>query len=585
MTRQELNRLGWEELDILLVTGDAYVDHPSFGAALLGRWLVSHGYRTGIVAQPRWDRPDDVQRMGRPRLFAGVTAGAIDSMLAHYTAFRKKRNDDAYTPGGQAGARPNRAVIVYTGLVKQAFAGLPIVLGGIEASLRRITHFDFWTDKLRRSVLLDAKADLILYGMAERGILQAAGYFEKKARLAPGSDASALPRPVIVSGAVFAGKPQDIPAGETMVTLPSHEDMLADPKNLMDATLAMERQVHQGRTWAMQSVEGRTLILTPPGEPMNTAQLDELYALPFTRRSHPSYTRPVPAEEMIRFSITSHRGCAGGCSFCSLALHQGRRIRSRSAENITTEIKRLTHDSRWTGSISDVGGPSANMWGAFCDADAAQCKRASCLHPAICNHFRVNQSAMMTLLNSLKKLPGIKHIRVASGVRFDLALREPAYIASLVQDFVGGQLKIAPEHVSEPVLRLMRKPEAGVFEKFIRLFEDESRLAGKPQYIVPYLMSAFPGCTEQDMRALNAWLKARSWQPEQVQCFIPTPGTVATAMYYAGIDPQGRPVRVARSDAERLRLHHMLITPGQKPLRNAPRAEHRNDKHRPPRRR
>ncbi len=571
MTRQEMDRLGWKELDVLLVTGDAYVDHPSFGSALLGRWLVAHGYRVGIVAQPQWEHSRDVERMGRPRLFAGVTAGAIDSMLAHYTAFRKKRNDDAYTPGGLAGARPNRATIVYTGLVKHAFPGLPIVLGGIEASLRRITHYDFWTDKLRRSVLLDAKADCILYGTAERGILEVAKFYGAQTQDAPRALAEG---DSYIPGAAYVGKRENIPADAPVMTLPSHEEMLANPAKLMEATLAMEQQVHRGNAWAVQASEGRTLILTPPGEPMSTGQLDALYALPFTRKAHPSYAQPVPAEEMIRFSVTSHRGCAGGCSFCSLALHQGRRIRSRSEQSIAGEISRLTQDSRWTGSISDVGGPSANMWDARCEADPSQCKRASCLHPFICTHFKVNQSAMIGLLKTIKKDPKIKHIRIASGVRFDLALREPQYVAALVREFVGGQLKIAPEHVSEPVVRLMRKPEVSVFEKFVRMFEQESQHAGKQQFIVPYLMSAFPGCTEQDMRNLATWLKNRGWRPEQVQCFIPTPGTVATAMYYAAIDPQGRPMNVARSDADRLRLHHILITPGQKPLRGAGRPSH-----------
>lgn len=548
MTRQEMQRLGWEELDILLVSGDAYVDHPSFGAPLLGRWLVAHGYRVGIVAQPRWTSTEDIVAMGRPKLFAGVTAGALDSMLAHYTAFRKKRHDDAYTPGGQCGARPNRAAIVYSSLVKQAFPKLPIVLGGIEASLRRITHYDFWTEKLRRSILLDAKADVILYGMAERGILQVADRLR---------DGQSLVDPAL-SGAAYMGEAAAIPAGSPVVQLPSHEQMLETPAKLMDATLAVEQQVHHGNTWAVQPVEGRSLILTPL-QPLTTEELDQLYAMPFKREPHPSYTQPIPAADMIRFSMNSHRGCGGGCSFCALAIHQGRTIRSRSKASLLKEAQELTRHPKFAGSISDVGGPSANMWQAFCDDDPARCQRASCLAPTVCPHFVVDQMKTLDLLREMQKLPKVKHVRIASGIRHDLALKDPKYVSALVREFVGGQLKIAPEHLTDSVLRLMRKPGRRVFEQFLDMFDRECHAAGKEQYVIPYLMSAFPGCTDRDMLELGAWLKKRGWKPQQVQCFIPLPGTVAAAMYYAGIDPSGEAIPVARTDAQRLRMHHTLI--------------------------
>jgi uncharacterized radical SAM protein YgiQ len=549
MSRQEMDRLGWQELDVLLVSGDAYVDHPSFGAALLGRWLVVHGYRVGIVAQPQWTSPRNLQVMGRPRLLAGVAAGALDSMLAHYTAFRKKRHDDAYTPGGLTGARPNRACIVYAGLVKQAFPKLPIVLGGIEASLRRITHYDFWTDKLRRSILLEAKADMLLYGMAERGLLAAAE------RLRDG-----LPlRTPSIPGAAYVGSPDDLPPGAKVIELPSHEDMQADPGKLMAATLALEAHVHHADAYAVQRVEGRSIVLTP-ARPLATEELDRLYALPFTREPHPSYEgRSIPAADMIRFSITSHRGCAGGCSFCTLAVHQGRAIRSRSAASILKEAESLAGHPSFTGSISDVGGPTANMWGGVCSDDPSRCARASCLFPSICPHFVVDQLRLIDLLHKIRALKGVKHLRVASGIRHDLALKDVRYIRALVRDFIGGQLKIAPEHLADEVLRLMRKPGSKAFEQFLDIFENECAAAGKQQFVIPYLISAFPGCTPQHMDQLARWLARRGWRPEQVQCFIPLPGTTAAAMYYAGTDASGKPIPVARTDAERLKLHHALL--------------------------
>ncbi|MFI5379131.1 MAG: YgiQ family radical SAM protein [Tepidisphaerales bacterium] len=645
MSRAEMDRLGWKELDVLLVSGDAYVDHPSFGASLLGRWLVHHGYRVGIVAQPRWTTPEDILGMGRPRLFAGVTAGAMDSMLAHYTAFRKKRSDDAYTPGGRCGARPNRAAIVYAGLVKQAFPKLPIVLGGIEASLRRITHFDFWTDKLRRSILLDAKADLILYGMAERGILAVADRLREAAALAddgwargdknvphspiqktdknvcptglvmtdrnvcptgipttdkngcptrlPMTDRNVCPTGLAMTdrdgrrtslattdknvcptgagvladpsipGAVYIGEESALPAGAPVVQLPSHEEMLADPTRLMAATLAMEQHVHHASAFAVHRAEGKSLILTPP-RPLEVAELDVLYTLPFTREPHPSYDKSIPAAEMIRFSITSHRGCAGGCSFCTLASHQGRTIHSRSRTSILDEAEAMAKHPRFTGSISDVGGPSANMWGGHCSDDPAHCHRASCLFPAVCTHFAVDQMRIVELLREVRKVRGVKHVRVASGIRHDLALKDREYIHALVREFVGGQLKIAPEHLSDEVLRLMRKPGPKAFEQFLDLFAGECQAAGKEQFVVPYLISAFPGCTTQHMQHLAQWLAKRGWQPQQVQCFIPLPGTVAAAMYYAGIDASGVAIPVARTDAQRLQMHYTLFPRGGK---------------------
>ena len=559
MSRSEMDALGWDALDVLLVSGDAYVDHPSFGTALIGRWLIAQGYRVGIVAQPRWDRADDVVRMGRPLLFAGASAGALDSMLAHTTAFRKKRRDDAYTPGGKSGARPNRACMTYTALLRHAFPGLPVVLGGVEASLRRAVHYDFWDDGLRRPILLDAKADLVVYGMAERAILDVARRIESSNDAPVGKS---WRRPGVlggIPGTVFAGTEADVPAGIPCAVLPSFEAIQAESRLLMPATLALERQAHRGDVSLIQAAGNRSVVIAPPTEPLSSQQLDALYALPFSRAAHPSYREPIPAEEMIRFSITSHRGCAGGCSFCALALHQSRRVRSRSVKSILSEAAGLTKHPEWKGSISDVGGPTANMWGARCVSDPCRCERSSCLTPAICPHLQCDQSAIADLLREVARVSGVQHVRVASGIRHDLARRDPKYVRALIREFTGGQLKLAPEHCADSVLRLMRKPAFRAFTEFLSVFETESRAAEKSQYVIPYLISAFPGCTDEDMKALARWLKSRGWTPQQVQCFIPTPGTVASAMFYAGIDPDGNPIPVARSDAQRLRQHRILV--------------------------
>ena len=653
MSRREMTDLGWDELDILLISGDAYVDHPSFGVALLGRWLVAHGFRVGIAAQPSWEvREDalaDLACMGRPRLFAGVTAGAIDSMLAHYTAFRKKRHDDAYTPGGVAGARPNRASIVYTGLVRQAFPGIPVVLGGIEASLRRISHYDFWADALRRPLLQDSKADLLVYGMGEYSLLAIAeaarqsldgvgthnttptaqGHTETAKLLSradfttacrdiPGiawlTAASSVPELVArlsqqaplqeahADGSAAAAPQQSSPShdnsGTSVGILPSHEDILQTPALLMQATLTLEQQVHSGSQHLVQVSADRALVLTPPAPALSESELDSLYSLPYSRMPHPAYIQPVPAWEMIRTSITTHRGCGGGCSFCSLALHQGRRIASRSRASIVREATAIAAGPqsiqentaqkgkaafavppRWAGSISDVGGPSANMWQARCLLpEGKQCKRASCMHPAVCPLFSVDQSKGVSLLREIAALEQVRHVRVASGVRFDLALQDNAALFAYTSEFTGGQLKVAPEHSEDTVLNLMRKPSLQVFEQFLDAFIRHCNAAGKEQYTIPYLMSAFPGCTDAHMQRLAAWLKQKSWRPQQVQCFIPTPGTVATAMFYAGITPQGERLYVARTDKDRLRQHHLLLgsedTPEQRKEQYRARQQH-----------
>ncbi len=593
MSRQEMDALGWDALDILFITGDAYVDHPAFGVALLGRWLVAHGFRVGICAQPRWDDTSDIECMGRPTLFAGITAGALDSMLAHYTAFRKKRHDDSYTPGGKAGARPNRASIVYANLARRAFPGLPLILGGIEASLRRISHYDFWSDSLRRSLLLDAKAHMLVYGMGERAIVDIAKH------CAAGHDLE------YIDGTAWMQKSEDVRYDREYIDLPSHEAMLEDASLLMDVTLTLEKHVHAGvqGVQAAQTAENpqhskgqntqhhkqrhlrptphlrqnhqhRELLIAPPALPLNQEEMDQLYALPFQRAAHPSYTASIAAEEMLRTSITSHRGCGGGCAFCSLALHQGRHISSRSAASLHTEAVGMTKKKGFTGSISDVGGPTANMWQGRCTSPKP-CTRHSCCHPKVCPFFATPQMNHVHVLRSIKNLPGIKHVRVASGIRADIAMHEPKAIHAYTEEFTGGQLKIAPEHSAPEVLHLMRKPPLHVFETFLSAFQKHCEKVGREQYVVPYLMSAYPGCSDDDMRHLAAWLRERHWKPQQVQCFIPTPGTVATAMFYTGLDTQKEPIFVARTDAQRLQQHRILMpSVGRPPQKNMRKPSH-----------
>ncbi|MDD4700649.1 MAG: YgiQ family radical SAM protein [Desulfovibrio sp.] len=608
MSAEEMRALGWDSLDVLFITGDAYVDHPSFGSVLLARWLIQHGYRAGIVAQPRWETPEDLLVMGRPHLFAGVSAGALDSLLAHYTAFRKKRHDDAYTPGGKAGARPNRACLVYANLARRAFPGLPLVLGGIEGSLRRVSHYDFWTDSLRKPILMDAKADLLIWGMGERATLECAQ------RLDNGENLRGIP------GTAWLDKLEQTPEGPRpanlpasmaeapCVPLPAHDEILADPVQLLTMTQALERQVHRLDAWAFQPVGDRALVLARPAPPLTTDEMDALYEIPYTRRSHPSYREAIPAAEMMRTSITSHRGCGGGCSFCSLALHQGRRISSRSEASILDEARRLGQENMDRGkgpvAISDVGGPTANMWQGYCALDKAEnprarnqtaaeaalastdghaaanpahaprhdpaqapagapakstCRRTSCCYPTICKFFTTPQNRHVNLLRTVATLPEVKQARVASGVRADLALRDAAALAAYTGEFTGGQLKVAPEHCATGVLTLMRKPPLEVFEAFLESFIRQSKAAGREQYVVPYLMSGFPGCTDDDMRTLSNWLRQRNWNPRQTQCFIPTPGTVATAMFYCGKNEDGENIYVARTDAQRLRQHGILM--------------------------
>lgn len=584
LCKQDMQIKGWSELDILFISGDAYIDHPAFAMALLGRYLEHHGFKVGIITQPDWKDPDivaKIQEMGRPRLFAGISAGAVDSMLAHYTAFRKKRHDDAYTPGGQCGARPNRAVSVYTSLIRQAFPNLPVIAGGIEASLRRLSHYDFWTDSLRKSILADAKLDLVAYGMGEKTLLEIAtrlrDFYKKHPELTWNSPVIQKSKnkkpwqPVLqgIKGTCRLIKTDEIVSlPKNTVILPSHNDILRSPQLLMEATLASEKHIHHEDHLLVQAVDNeRAVLVEMPSPILNTQEMDLLYTLPFTRKAHPRYEDKIPAENMMKTSMTSHRGCGGGCSFCSLALHQGRKISSRSEQSLLDEATKISQNKNFDGSISDIGGPSANMWQAYCaldkreqkDGKTIKCNRDSCMTPKICPNFIVNQEQHLTILRKVKTLPKIKNVRIASGVRFDLALTQKKALESYAGEFTGGQLKVAPEHCSTEVLKLMRKPSMDNFEVFLQAFYNYCNKAGKEQYVIPYLLSAFPGCTDEHMRELASWLKERNWKPQQVQCFIPTPGTVATAMFYGECDPKMQKLYVAKTDAERLRQHGILL--------------------------
>ena len=540
-SRDELLARGWTQLDVLIVTGDAYVDHPSFGAAMIGRVLEAEGLRVGIVAQPDWRTPAALQAMGRPRLFCGVTAGNLDSMLTNYTAARHKRREDDYSEGGVPGRRPNHAAAVYAQLAKAAFPGLPVVLGGIEASLRRVAHYDYWEDKLRPSILLDAKADLLVYGMGERAVREVARRLDAAAGSGTAADLSAILGTARLLGARAAA---DLPLAGAVV-LPSWEELGTDKARILDATRLVEAEQSPlcGRR-LVQFHGSRAVVVEPPAPPLDEAELDALYELPFTRLPHPSHTAPIPAFTMIRDSVTIVRGCAGGCSFCGLGLHQGKFIASRSEASILRELGRLAAAPGFHGTVTDLGGPSANLYGCRNGVEDAcrACRRPSCLVPTICRHFKIAEEPAVGVLRSARRVPGVKHVFVQSGIRMDVALRTPAYLRELVRHHVSGHLKVAPEHLDPSVLRRMRKP-AGVFEPFLAAFRRESAAAGKEQYLVPYFISSFPGCTQEQMRAVENYLQSTRWNLQQVQDFIPLPMTPAAAMYVTGIDYEtGEPI-------------------------------------------
>lgn len=551
-TRAEMEQRGWSELDVVFVSGDAYIDHPAFGVPLLARWLESRGYRVGIIAQPDWRSKEAFMTLGRPQLCFAVSAGAMDSMVAHYTPARKLRHDDAYTPGNRHGARPNRATIIYTGRLKEAYRDVPVIIGGIEASLRRFAHYDYWEDKVRRSILFDSKADLLVYGMAERPLLEVVD------RLKRGEQIQAI-RAVrgtccVAGKAELAEVQAHITAGSAL-EIPSYEAVVADKIQFAKAFQLTSRELHHASARLIVQRHGdRALLTAPPVLPLSEGEMDAIYALPFEKAPHPSYAETIPAWEQIKTSITCHRGCFGGCAFCAIAMHQGRTIQSRSEASIVAEVRELAGKSWFRGSISDVGGPTANMYGLSCGDPAANssCRRGSCLFPSICKNLICDDRRAVALLRKVSSVPGVKHVAVSSGVRYDLLEKQPAYFKDLVGRHVSGLLKVAPEHLAEHVTDLMRKPGRKSFEIFLRRFREENELIGKRQQIVPYLISGHPGCTLADMLDLALALKSLGFRVEQVQDFTPTPGSLSTCMFHTGIDPEsGKKIYVPQSDREK----------------------------------
>ena len=580
MSRAEMDALGWDSCDVIVVTGDAYVDHPSFGMAIIGRLLEAQGFRVGIISQPDWQSADPFRALGKPNLFFGVTAGNMDSMVNRYTSDRRIRSDDAYTPNGEGGKRPDRSVIVYAQRAREAFPDVPIVIGGIEASLRRIAHFDYWSEKVRRSILLDAKADLLLYGNAERQIVEvahrlAAGEpitaindlrgtaFTRKALpegwveidsthldtpgpLNPpidpyamddngGTKAATVAADQSTSGETvvrFVRRVKNADRSRSVIRLPSFEQVVDDPVMYAHASRILHLEANPGNARAMVQRHGNTEVwLNPPPIPLTTKEMDYVYELPYQRQPHPFYGKAeIPAYKMIRFSISIQRGCFGGCTFCSITEHEGRIIQSRSEASVLKEIEKVRDTvPGFTGVISDLGGPTANMYRLACKSREIEsaCRKPSCVYPGVCPNLNTDHTPLIELYRKARALPGIKKVLIASGVRYDLAIESPEYVKELAQHHVGGYLKIAPEAIGEGPLSKMMKPGVGTYYRFKELFDRYSKEAGKEQYLIPYFIAAHPGTTDEDMLELALWLKKNGFRADQVQAFLPSPMTTA----------------------------------------------------------
>jgi len=602
MSRAEMDALGWDSCDIILVSGDAYIDHPSFGIALVGRLLEAQGFRVGIIAQPDWQNANAFKTLGKPNLYFGVTAGNMDSMVNRYTADRKIRSDDAYTPDGAANRRPDRAVLVYSQRCREAYSDVPLVIGSIEASLRRIAHYDYWSDKVRRSILVDSKADLLIYGNAERALIELTHRLAKNEKITDIQDirgtaflrksipegwseieSTKLDRPGTVErhidpyemkmGNADASCATDdnnakpnLPEGakvveivrkpkadrsKQVVRLPAYEEVSQNPVMYAHASRVLHLEANPGNARALVQKHGdREVWLNPPPIPLTTKEMDYVYDLPYARKPHPAYKdAKIPAWEMIRFSVNIMRGCFGGCTFCSITEHEGRIIQSRSEASILKEVEEIRDKvDGFTGVISDLGGPTANMYRIACKSEDIErnCRKLSCVYPGVCENLNTDHTALIQLYRKARAIKGVKKILIGSGVRYDLAVKSPEYVKELVQHHVGGYLKIAPEHSEENVLSKMMKPGMDAYDEFKAMFEKFSAEAGKKQYLIPYFIAAHPGTTDQDMLNLALWLKKYDFKLDQVQTFTPTPMAMATAMYHSGKNP----LRKVTADSE-----------------------------------
>ena len=612
MSRAEMDLLGWDSCDIIIVSGDAYVDHPSFGMAVIGRVLEAQGFRVGIIAQPDWTNTEDFMKLGKPNLFFGISAGNMDSMVNRYTADRRIRSNDAYTPNDEGGKRPDRAVIVYSQRVREAFKDVPVIVGGIEASLRRIAHFDYWSEKVRRSVLLDSKADMLVYGNAERQIIEIAhrlaageviaemtnirgtafirdglpeGWTELDSThvdepgpvddhpdpyaMAPTPKMTETSESDSTSKVVRFRKRIKVDRARSVIRLPSFEQVKKDPVLYAHASRVLHLETNPGNARALVQRHGnKELWLNPPPIPLTTKELDAVFELPYTRRPHEAYgDARIPAYEMIRFSINIMRGCFGGCTFCSITEHEGRIIQNRSEDSVLREIETIRDTvPGFTGVISDLGGPTANMYHLACKSPEieAACRKPSCVYPNICHNLNTDHSPLIHLYRRARELPGIKKILIASGLRYDLAVKSPTYVKELVTHHVGGYLKIAPEHTEDGPLTKMMKPGIGTYDRFKAMFDKFSKQAGKEQYLIPYFIAAHPGTTDEDMLHLALWLKKNGFRADQVQAFLPSPMATATAMYYTGKNPlrkvthQSEQVYVPKGARQR-RLHKAFL--------------------------
>jgi uncharacterized radical SAM protein YgiQ len=588
-SRAEMETLGWDQCDVILVTGDAYVDHPSFGMAIIGRVLEGRGFRVGIIAQPDWRSTRDFMSLGAPKLYFGVTGGNMDSMVNRYTSDRRVRSDDAYTPGGEGGKRPDRCVIVYAQRLREAYKGVPIVIGGIEASLRRIAHFDYWTDEVRRSLLVDSKADLLVYGNAERQVVAIAQRLDAGDTIADIADlrgtaylrrtvpegwveidSSELdtPGPLAPAPNPYADEAERMQGGDqaghrvvkffrkvpnaarerSVIRLPSFEAVSADSVLYAHASRILHLESNPGNARALVQRHGAHEVwLNPPPLPLSTAEMDAVYELPYARRPHPRYgAARIPAYHMIRFSVSIQRGCFGGCTFCSITEHEGRIIQSRSEDSVIREIETIRDTvPGFTGVVSDLGGPTANMYRLHCKSTAIEsaCRRPSCVYPGICPNLNTDHAPLIRLYRRARALKGIKKVLIASGVRYDLAVESPEYVKELATHHTGGYLKIAPEAIGEGPLSKMMKPGIGAYYKFKEQFDRYSKAAGKEQYLIPYFIAAHPGTRDSDMLELALWLKKNGFRADQVQAFLPSPMATATAMYHSGKNPLKRITR------------------------------------------